>query len=138
MRCKSKGTTRNILLFVLAAFIATILGCGGNAASTPPPAPPPAIKQQALPAKVQEQKAESVPTPAKESPPPAAIDPPKKPDPEAKAWVTVSYIGNRRSHIFHRAGCHYVRRMNEGNKVEFDNRDEAIDEGYRPCKKCRP
>lgn len=138
MRCKSKGTTRNILLFVLAAFIATILGCGGNAASTPPPAPPPAIKQQALPAKVQEQKAESVPTPAKESPPPAAIDPPKKPAPEARARVTVSYIGNRRSHIFHRAGCHYVRRMNEGNKVEFDNRDEAIDEGYRPCKKCRP
>lgn len=138
MRCKSKRTARSILLFVLAAFIATILGCGGNAASTPPPAPPPATKQQALPAKVQEQKAESAPTPAKESPPPAAIDPPKKPAPEAKARVTVSYIGNRRSHIFHRAGCHYVRRMNEGNKVEFDNRDEAIDEGYRPCKKCRP
>ena len=138
MRCKSKRTARSILLFVLAAFIATILGCGGNAASTPPPAPPPATKQQALPAKVQEQKAESAPIQAKESPPPAAIDPPKKPAPEAKARVTVSYIGNRRSHIFHRAGCHYVRRMNEGNKVEFDNRDEAIDEGYRPCLKCCP
>lgn len=24
--------------------------------------------------------------------------------------------------------------MNEGNKVEFDSRDEAIDEGYRSCK----
>lgn len=138
MRHKSKETARSILLFVLAAFIATILGCGGNAASTPPPAPPPAIKQQAPPAKVQEQKAESAPIPAKESPPPAAINPSKKPAPEAKARVTVSYIGNRRSHIFHRAGCHYVRRMNEGNKVEFDNRDEAIDKGYRPCLKCCP
>lgn len=138
MRHKSKETARSILLFVLAAFIATILGCGGSTANTPPPAPHPAVVQHAPPAKVQEQKAESVPAPAKETPPPAAIDPPKKPAPEAKARVTVSYIGNRRSHIFHRAGCHYVRRMNEGNKVEFDNREEAISKGYRPCKKCRP
>ena len=138
MQHKSKGTLRIILLSVVAAFIATILGCGGNVASTPPPAPHPAVVQQASPAKVQEQKEESAPAPAKETPPPAAIDPPKKPDPEAKARVTVSYIGNRRSHIFHRAGCHYVRRMNEGNKVEFDIRDEAIDEGYRPCLKCCP
>ena len=138
MQHKSKGTLRIILLLIVAAFIATILGCGGNVASTPPPAPHPAVVQQAPPAKVQEQKAESTPAPAKETPPPAAIDPPKKPAPEAKARVTVSYIGNRRSHIFHRAGCHYVRRMNEGNKVEFDNREEAIEEGYRPCLKCCP
>lgn len=138
MRCKSKRTARSILLFVLAAFIATILGCGGNTANTPPPAPHPAVVQHASPAKVQEQKAESVPAPAKETPPPAAIDPSKKPAPEAKERVTVSYIGNRRSHIFHRAGCHYVRRMNEGNKVGFDNREEAISKGYRPCLKCCP
>lgn len=138
MQHKPKGTLRIILLSVVAAFISTILGCGGNVASTLPPAPHLAVVQQASPAKVQEQKAESAPAPAKETPPPAAIDPPKRPAPEARERVTTSYIGNRRSHIFHRAGCHYVRRMNEGNKVEFDNRDEAIDEGYRPCKKCRP
>ena len=27
-----------------------------------------------------------------------------------------------------------MRRLNEGNKVEFDSRDEAIDEGYRSCR----
>ena len=27
-----------------------------------------------------------------------------------------------------------MRRLNEGNKVEFDSRDEAIEEGYRSCK----
>ena len=138
MQHKPKGTLRIILLSVVAAFISTILGCGGNVASTLPPAPHPAVVQQAPPAKVQEQKAESAPAPAKETPPPAAIDPPKRPAPEARERVTVSYIGNRRSHIFHRAGCHYVRRMNEGNKVEFDSRDEAIEEGYRPCLKCCP
>ena len=49
-----------------------------------------------------------------------------------------AYIGNRRSKKFHRASCSSVRDMNEGNKVGFDSRSEAIDAGYEPCKRCHP
>lgn len=49
-----------------------------------------------------------------------------------------TFIGNARSHIFHYADCRYVGRMSESNKVYFDDRDEAIDAGYRPCKVCQP
>jgi hypothetical protein len=48
------------------------------------------------------------------------------------------YIGNKRSKIFHRAGCPSVAKMAEGNKVTFKKRQDAIDKGYRPCKNCRP
>ena len=49
-----------------------------------------------------------------------------------------AYIGNSNSGIFHYSGCRYVYRMSEDHKVYFDSRDDAIDEGYRPCKVCRP
>lgn len=53
----------------------------------------------------------------------------------AMAWA---YVGNARSGIFHTDDCRYVYRMNESNKVYFDDRDDAIDAGYRPCKVCQP
>ena len=53
----------------------------------------------------------------------------------AMAWA---YVGNARSHIFHNDDCYYVTRMNDSNKVYFEDRDEAIDAGYRPCKRCQP
>jgi methylphosphotriester-DNA--protein-cysteine methyltransferase len=31
-----------------------------------------------------------------------------------------------------------VAKMAEGNKVCFASRDEAIGQGYRPCKRCNP
>ena len=32
----------------------------------------------------------------------------------------------------------YVGRMNPDNKVFFDHREQALDDGYRPCKVCNP
>ena len=127
---KSRDVLKFFLFIALFPFI--VIGCGESVSHAPPPAPViqethKQIKNVSPPAAVE-----------KHQPQPATVVSPKPKTDEARTRVTVSYIGNRRSHIFHRAGCHYVRRMNEGNKVEFDNRDEAIDEGYRPCKKCRP
>lgn len=53
----------------------------------------------------------------------------------AMAWA---YVGNARSQIFHTDDCYYVSRMNENNKVNFEDRQDAINAGYRPCKVCRP
>ena len=48
------------------------------------------------------------------------------------------YIGNKSTHIFHRDSCSSVKRMSEKNKVEFLSRDDAIAEGFDPCKNCNP
>ena len=55
-----------------------------------------------------------------------------------KSFSSYSYIGNRNTRKFHRASCSSVSQMNEGNKVGFDSRSEAIDGGYSPCKRCKP
>lgn len=49
---------------------------------------------------------------------------------------TPAYIGNVRTGIFHRKTCSYL--PHEKNRSYFESREEAIDAGYRPCRKCRP
>ena len=48
------------------------------------------------------------------------------------------YIGNKNSHVFHSASCNSVKDMKEKNKIEFQSRDEAITNGYKPCSRCNP
>ena len=48
------------------------------------------------------------------------------------------YIGNKKSHVFHWNTCSSVNKMNEKNKVGLASREEAIDQGYRPCGICNP
>lgn len=52
--------------------------------------------------------------------------------------VTASYIGNKNTKKFHKAGCSSVASMNASNKVGFNNRADAISAGYEPCKRCNP
>jgi predicted PurR-regulated permease PerM len=64
---------------------------------------------------------------------------PSEPSPPSKSKaVEEDIIANSRTGIFHRADCQYVSRMSAGNMVPYSSRDDAIDDGYRPCKKCRP
>ena len=49
-----------------------------------------------------------------------------------------TYIGNANSHKFHYPTCKSVGKMSEKNKVTFSSRDEAINQGYTPCKNCNP
>lgn len=48
------------------------------------------------------------------------------------------YIGNKNSKKLHYADCSSVDDMKEKNKVEFYSRDEAINQGYDPCGRCKP
>lgn len=45
------------------------------------------------------------------------------------------YIGNKNSKIFHLTNCSSL--PNEDNRSYFDNKSEAINSGYRACKKCK-
>lgn len=49
-----------------------------------------------------------------------------------------SYVGNINSKKFHTSDCGSVKNMKDSNKVFFDSRDEAINEGYEGCKNCNP
>lgn len=49
-----------------------------------------------------------------------------------------SYVGNANSGKFHVSSCGSVDKMSEKNKVFFSSRDEAINQGYVPCKRCNP
>ncbi len=60
------------------------------------------------------------------------------PAPVGQAGGTASYVGNARSKKFHRADCRYVAEMSPANRVEFRSREEAIRQGYVPCKVCQP
>ena len=49
-----------------------------------------------------------------------------------------SYVGNANSGKFHESYCSGVSKMSEGNKVYFSSRNDAINQGYVPCKMCNP
>ena len=56
----------------------------------------------------------------------------------AVVCYAASYVGNARTYKFHYAGCRYVRMMASYNKVYFNDREDAIDEGFVPYKVCQP
>ena len=49
-----------------------------------------------------------------------------------------AYYGNRNSKKFHKPTCKSVKTIKESNLVTFASRDEAISQGYTPCKSCNP
>ncbi|WP_224983007.1 Ada metal-binding domain-containing protein [Geomonas agri] len=49
-----------------------------------------------------------------------------------------AFVGNKKTHKFHNDDCPSAKRINPANKVRFDSRDQAIKNGYVPCKICRP
>ena len=52
------------------------------------------------------------------------------------AVATSGYIGNKRSLKFHLPTCRWLPA--EKNRIYFKTREEAIAEGFVPCKVCRP
>lgn len=60
---------------------------------------------------------------------------------EAAEELTVEnapYIANKNTKKFHKAGCSSIKEMKDKNKVPMASREEAIDAGYVPCKRCNP
>lgn len=49
-----------------------------------------------------------------------------------------SYVGNKKSFVFHRPTCKYGARIPEKSRIIFHQRSDAIKIGYSPCKQCKP
>ena len=58
--------------------------------------------------------------------------------PHSDKDITNSYVGNSKSKKFHMPSCGSVYDMNDSNKVYFDTRQQATNNGYVPCKQCNP
>lgn len=83
-----------------------------TAAATPAPAPA--------------QKAEQAPAPPPE-------EPPEQPPPGG-----VYYCGSKNSDVFHLSTCGSASQISPENMVTYSSREDAINQGKRPCKKCNP
>ena len=84
-----------------------------------------------------EMKAPTEPTAVTDSAEPETEPPPDRTltePPEPPAAIT--YIGNKNSKKFHLPTCSSLPA--EKNQVYFQSRDEAVREGYEPCKRCNP
>jgi DNA-entry nuclease len=69
---------------------------------------------------------------------PAPTEAPEQPEDSGQVSAS-TYILNTNSHKFHYPDCSSVGQMSEKNKAEFSgSRDELIQQGYEPCKRCNP
>jgi len=48
----------------------------------------------------------------------------------------IRYAGNRKLKIYGSLHCKSGERMKKGNRVFFNDENEALEKGYRPCGKC--
>jgi len=62
------------------------------------------------------------------------IDSPPAPV-QMKGW---KYVASKKSKVFHRPDCKWVKKISPQNLMGFKSRDEAIKSGRRPCKSCGP
>lgn len=51
---------------------------------------------------------------------------------------TGKYIANLSTKKFHKPTCRYAINIDESKVKVYENRQDLIDEGYTPCKICKP
>lgn len=49
-----------------------------------------------------------------------------------------TYVASKKSKVFHKSDCRWVARISQKNLVGFNSREEAMRDGRRPCKRCKP
>lgn len=54
------------------------------------------------------------------------------------ATTTYKYIGNKKTKVYHKINCRYVKLIKNSNRVYFKTKLQAQKAGYRPCKVCKP
>lgn len=48
------------------------------------------------------------------------------------------FVASKNSKVFHKADCHWAKRIKPANLVTYSTRDKATEAGKRPCKFCKP
>ena len=65
---------------------------------------------------------------------------PRRPlDPRVSAITSqYKYVGSRSSKVFHSSDCRIVARIAPKNIRGYNSRQDAVEAGKRPCKRCKP
>jgi len=67
------------------------------------------------------------------------VKPEKLTKPDAKRIVAeYKYVASKKSKVFHKPDCRWVKKINAENLVGYKSKQEAIEAGKRPCKWCKP
>ncbi len=48
------------------------------------------------------------------------------------------YIASKNSKVFHRPDCRWAKKIAPKNLVRYKTREDAVNDGKRPCKMCKP
>lgn len=64
--------------------------------------------------------------------------PEKQVETDAKSAAEYRYVASKSSNIFHKPECRWAKQISTKNLVRYNNKDEAINDGKRPCKWCKP
>ena len=65
---------------------------------------------------------------------PAVITTKDTTDTAAKA----KFVSSKNSKVFHKIDCSSAKRIKSANKISYNSRTQAIEDGKRPCKRCKP
>ncbi|MFH0983426.1 MAG: hypothetical protein V2A79_18055 [Planctomycetota bacterium] len=72
---------------------------------------------------------------------PVEVNPAQAPRPAAPSTAPIpggTYVGSKNSPIFHRGECAHVKRISPENRVTYASAEEALRQGKRPCRVCKP
>ena len=137
-----KRNQRPIIFIVILLGLSVLLtACGGG--SIDPPDPVRVDPQPSQAAVTEADIAKSV-QPADQSQVTAAqtsqadLDDPEDPEGLTDVDMSYTYMGNANSMILHLTTCNSAAQTKVSNRVYFDSREEAVEAGYVPCKRCNP
>lgn len=52
--------------------------------------------------------------------------------------ISAAYIANTSSKKFHKSTCSYAKSIKAENLATVESREQLINDGYSPCKRCNP
>ena len=58
--------------------------------------------------------------------------------PSKSTQAKYKYVASKNSKVFHKSSCSSAGRIKAANMTTYSSREEAINAGKRPCKRCKP
>lgn len=56
----------------------------------------------------------------------------------AAVLAAPQYVASVNKEPFHRVSCKWAQKISPKNAVYYETREEAIRDGHRPCRVCKP
>jgi hypothetical protein len=67
------------------------------------------------------------------------VDPKEQTKPNTKSVVAeYKYVASKNSKVFHKIDCRWAKNISPKNLVSYNSREEAIKDGKKPCRTCKP